>query len=165
MLNCIVLITKRAIYNVRKKEEKPHFSNVEHEKRIIYTLEQYKMGIIEGFDRKWKKLGQYYDITSKKDSLDLFVSNKEGYHNCGNMVSFLYLTCNENIMLNGIVCLIFSSLSLRGNYTMNKTEAQIVSRVVPALNPPTTANRHTKSILLFKHLLTDNKWRHWERPF
>ena len=41
-INCIILLTKKVIYNSIKKERKPHFLNVRYEVKSFYYQEKYR---------------------------------------------------------------------------------------------------------------------------
>ena len=62
-INCIILLTKRVIYNSMKKERPPHFINFKYEVNFFYQekYRQYIKGKNNEFDKQYNLLCTYYD--------------------------------------------------------------------------------------------------------
>ena len=63
-INCIILLTKKVIYNAMKKERPPHFIAVKYEVKNFFYQEKYRL-YIKGkktlFDKQYNLLCLYYD--------------------------------------------------------------------------------------------------------
>ena len=63
-INRIILLTKKVIYNVMKKERKPHFLNVKYEVKSFYYQEKYRRyikGSRAKIEKQYSWLVNFYD--------------------------------------------------------------------------------------------------------
>ena len=63
-INCIILLTKKVIYNSMKNERSPHFMNVKYEVKNFFYQEKYKQyikGRKNQFDKQYNLLCNYYN--------------------------------------------------------------------------------------------------------
>ena len=63
-INCIILLTKKVIYNAMKKERPPHFIAVKYEVKNFFYQEKYRLyikGKKSPFDKQYNLLCLYYE--------------------------------------------------------------------------------------------------------